>query len=320
MNPMPSSCGLRKAPRKRGKIRVGEGLANWRSLRLRICFAASFRVRAEVAFPWLMLLIPLSARVGAERIKPMDAWQASDVATQRAKQDSFEDRKSAEAMEMSAPGGSAKSASSSRPSKLIVVGFMGGRVSAMNMGHREAQLIHSLQEDYPLAMHAAIFANRDGDRALKGILDLLDEDGNGRLSDAEKNAARIVIFGHSWGASEAVTLADRLDKLAIPVLLTIQVDSVRKQNQNDEEIPPNVREAVNFYQSEGMLRGRSSIVAMDPSKTRILGNYESSYRGNAVSCAGYPWYARAFMRRHIQIENDPAVWSRIEELIVSKLQ
>jgi len=203
--------------------------------------------------------------------------------------------------------------------KLIVIGFMGGRVSATNLVHREALLIRTLQLDYPLRIHAAIFANRHGEDALKAVLQLLDEDGDGHLNDQEKDAARIVIFGHSWGASETIELANRLNQLSIPVLLTVQVDSVQKQNQNDERIPPNVQEAVNFYQAEGLLRGRSSIVAADPTKTTVLGNYESSYRQNPVSCAGYPWYARAFMKRHIQIENDPDVWSKIEALILAKI-
>jgi hypothetical protein len=203
--------------------------------------------------------------------------------------------------------------------KLIVIGFLGGKVSAGNLVHREAQLIHSLQQSHPLAIHAAAFANRDGDAALKTILELLDHDKDGQLSDREKSAARIVIFGHSWGASETVTLADRLNKLEIPVLLTIQVDSVRKQGQNDAMIPPNVREAANFYQSEGLLRGRSTIVADDPAKTRILGNHELSYRENSVSCAGFPWYARAFMKRHIEIENDPALWDKIQTMILAKV-
>ena len=203
--------------------------------------------------------------------------------------------------------------------KLIVIGFLGGRVHATNLVHREAQLVGLLQQAYPLTIHAAIFANSDGDAALKAVLDLLDVDRNGHLSDIEKSAARIVIYGHSWGASEAVTLAGRLDKLGIPVLLTIQVDSVQKPDQNDRQIPPNVREAINYYQSEGLLRGRSLIVAADPAKTRILGNRESSYRRNPISVAGFPWYARAFMRRHIQIENDPQVWNQIEALIVARL-
>ena len=205
------------------------------------------------------------------------------------------------------------------PRKLIVVGFMGGKVHATNLVHREAQLIETLQQRFPKAVHASIFANRDGGQALKTVLKLLDQDGDGQLNESEKSAARIVIFGHSWGASETVTLADRLNKLDIPVLLTIQVDSVRKQSQNDEQIPPNVREAVNFYQSEGLLRGRNLIVAEDPGKTKILGNHESSYRENSVSCAGFPWYARAFMKRHIQIENDPLVWGKIESLILARI-
>src|SRR5277367_5487387 len=72
------------------------------------------------------------------------------------------------------------------PRKLIVVGFLGGNVSANNLVHREAQLIRTLQSQYPLAIHAAIFANRDGDSALKTILELLDRNKDGHLSDEDK--------------------------------------------------------------------------------------------------------------------------------------
>jgi hypothetical protein len=102
-------------------------------------------------------------------------------------------------------------------------------------------------------------------------------------------------------------------------LLRPEVAAAKKQSQNDRQIPPNVREAINFFQPEGILRGRPLIVAEDPAKTKILGNHQSSYRENPISVAGYPWYARAFMHRHIQIENDPAVWSQIEALILSKV-
>jgi hypothetical protein len=103
------------------------------------------------------------------------------------------------------------------------------------------------------------------------------------------------------------------------VLLTVQVDSVQKLHENDGDIPPNVHEAVNFYQSEGLLHGRPRIEAMDPERTIILGNFESAYKDDPVSCAGYPWYARAFMKPHIEIENDPRVWGKIEALIQTKL-
>jgi len=202
---------------------------------------------------------------------------------------------------------------------LIVIGFMGGNVRAGNMVHKEAVMAKSLQERYPVTVHAAMFANHDGPMALKTILQLLDVNRDGHLSVSEKDSARIVIFGHSWGGSETVTLAKQLNALGIPVLLTIQVDSVEKSGESDGRIPPNVREAINFYQAEGMLHGRSSIEAMDPKQTTILGNYKSTYKDNPVSLAGYPWFARTFMKSHIEIENDPRVWDRIEALIGTKV-
>lgn len=204
-------------------------------------------------------------------------------------------------------------------SQTILIGFMGGNVSPGNLVHREARVANELQQMYPRRLHAEVFANHDGQAAFTRVLKLLDTDGDGRLSDAERSAARIVIYGHSWGASETVTLARRLNAANIPVLLTIQVDSVGKLNEDDRSIPPNVREAVNFYQTEGLLHGRRSIAAVDPERTKILGNYQLSYRGHPVSCPGFPWFARTFMKPHIEIENDPSVWTRIETLIRGKV-
>jgi len=202
--------------------------------------------------------------------------------------------------------------------KLIVIGFVGGNIDATNLLHREVQLIRKLQESESSNIHADIFANRDGDAALRRVFELLGSDRNRDLSEGDKSAARIVLFGHSWGAYQTVRLANQLNQLHIPVLLTIQVDSVRKGLRSDSAIPPNVREAINFYQAEGLLRGRKVIIARDPAQTKILGNHELSYRQNPVSCAGFPWYARMFMRPHVQIENDPAVWDAIEALILAK--
>jgi len=195
---------------------------------------------------------------------------------------------------------------------------MGGRVHAGNLVHKEALLVRNLDQQYPSAVHAMTFANHDEQGALRFVLGMLDARKEGYLSEGEKSAARIVIFGHSWGASEAVNFAKELGQRGIPVLLTIQVDSVEKSGEDDGSIPPNVREAINFYQAEGRLHGRSSIQAIDPKRTTILGSYESSYKANPVSCAGYSWYARAFMKPHIEIENDGTLWDRIEALIVAR--
>jgi len=103
------------------------------------------------------------------------------------------------------------------------------------------------------------------------------------------------------------------------VLLTIQVDSVTKRGEDDSVIPANVAQAANFYQSEGWLRGRSQVRAADPGKTQILGNYHFEYKAHPLACGQYPWYDRAFMKAHTEIECDPNVWGKVEGLIRSKL-
>ena len=201
---------------------------------------------------------------------------------------------------------------------LLVIGFMGGRIHAGNLAHGEARLARDLDQRYPETVRAITFANHQQREALRTVLQLLDTARDGRLSDAEKIAARIVLFGHSWGASEAIQLARELDRRGIPVLLTIQVDSVEKSGEDDGAIPPNVREAINFYQNEGLLHGRQAIQAVDPARTTILGSYRSSYKSSPVSCAGYGWFARTFMKPHIEIENDHALWGKIESIIVAR--
>jgi pimeloyl-ACP methyl ester carboxylesterase len=203
--------------------------------------------------------------------------------------------------------------------KLIVIGFMGGNVRSTNYLHREALMARELQQRFPNALHAAVFANHDAANALRTLLALLDQNRDGCLSPEEKTSARIVLYGHSWGASETVTLARRLNALHIPVLLTVQVDSVQKPAEDDAIIPPNVHQAINFFETEGILHGRRVIQAADPARTTILGNFQSSYRTTPVALNGFPWFARTFMKQHIEIENDPAVWDQIEALIGAKV-
>jgi hypothetical protein len=202
----------------------------------------------------------------------------------------------------------------------IVIGFVGGRVRRDNAVHSEVQLANRLEHDYPSGVQVRMFENRRGQQARLEILGLLDTNHDGKLSPDEKRDARIAIYGHSWGASETVTLARALGKEGIPVLLTVQVDSVTKPGEDDESIPANVAQAVNFYQDTGLLHGRPRIRAADASRTQILGNFQFDYTTNSVNCEGYPWYARVFMKPHIEIESDPSVWGQVESLIRSKLR
>jgi hypothetical protein len=201
----------------------------------------------------------------------------------------------------------------------MVIGFVGGYVKPDARAHSTVQLAEHLRNSYPAGVYVKVFENHHGDQAYKELLRHLDSDHDGTLSPDEKRQARIIIFGHSWGASETITLARKLEKDGIPVLLTIQVDSVSKSGENDAIIPANVAQAANFYQPHGLVHGRPQIRAEDPDHTEIVGNFRFDYSANPVSCNGYPWFNHIFMRPHIEIECDPKVWTQVEALIETKL-
>ncbi len=201
----------------------------------------------------------------------------------------------------------------------IVIGFVGGYIKHDNLVHSEVQVAAHLSQDYSAGVYVRVFENYHGEQAYQEILRLLDTNHDGTLSVDEKLNARIVIYGHSWGASETVALARRLGKDGIPVLLTIQVDSVSKKGQNDIVIPANVAQAANFYQTKGLLHGRPQIRAADPARTRIIGNFRFDYTHHPLTCAQYHWFDRLFVKPHTEIECDPVVWTQVENLIRSEL-
>jgi hypothetical protein len=207
----------------------------------------------------------------------------------------------------------------SSASPVIVIGFVGGFVRHDDRVHTEVQLVKRLREEYASSAFVETFENHRGKDAHQAVLHLLDVNSDGELSPEEKQNARIIIFGHSWGASETVELARQLEKDGIPVVLTIQVDSVSKMGEDDAVIPANVAQAANFYQLDGMLHGQPQIRAANPTRTRILGNFRSDYKAKPLSCGQYPWWDRVFMKPHVQIECDPAVWNQVESLIRSSL-
>jgi hypothetical protein len=201
----------------------------------------------------------------------------------------------------------------------IVIGFVGGFVSHDNPHHGPVQLAKRVRETLPTGTYVRVFENRHRKEAYSAVFHLLDSNHDGALSSEEKSRARIILFGQSWGASAVVLLARDLRREGVPVLLTIQVDSVAKFWQNDSVIPDNVIEAVNFYQTHGLVHGRRRIVPADSSKTEIIGNYLVDYRKNPVRCPDASWAERFFTPSHMQSECDPRLWSEVEDLVRSRL-
>lgn len=203
--------------------------------------------------------------------------------------------------------------------KTIIIGFVGGFVRHDDPKHPEVQFAAYLRDRYASGTYVEVFSNHSERNALRQVERLLDTDNDGALSAAEKQQARIIIYGHSWGASETVAFARDLGQRGIPVLLTIQLDSIAKPGQKDSTISPNVASAVNFYQRGGFLHGRSEILAAEPARTKIIGNFQMSYRNHPINCDNYPWFARTFNKPHHEIENDPRVWDQLASLIDAEL-
>ncbi len=201
----------------------------------------------------------------------------------------------------------------------IVIGFVGGFVRHDNPHHGPVRLAKQIRRTVPKDTYVQVFENRRRRLAYETILRQLDTNHDGVLSSEEKSRARIILFGHSWGASAAVLLARDLRREGVPVLLTVQVDSVAKVWQNDSVIPDNVAEAVNFYQPHGFVHGRTRITAADPAKTEILGNYLKDYQKNPIVCTGTSWFDRTFTPDHMYSECDDHVWSQIGDLVRLRL-
>jgi pimeloyl-ACP methyl ester carboxylesterase len=205
------------------------------------------------------------------------------------------------------------------PPANIVIGFVGGFVGHDNRHHGPVQLAQRIRPEFAKDTYVRVFENRRRKRAYDTIVQLLDTNGDGILSAEEKARARIVLFGQSWGASAAVLLARELRREGVPVLLTVQVDSVAKLWQKDSVIPDNVAEAVNFYQPHGIIHGRARITAADSTKTEILGNYRTDYRKTPVQCPEASWLDRFITPGHMQTECDPHLWSQIETMVRQRL-
>lgn len=201
----------------------------------------------------------------------------------------------------------------------ILIGFVGGFVRHDNPHHGPVTLAKRARQYFPKDAHVQVFENRHRKDALKTIVRLLDSNRDGMLSDDEKSRAHIMLFGQSWGASAAVLLAEDLNRIGVPVMLTVQVDSVRKPWQHDDVIPDNVAAAANFYQPHGIIHGRPVIRAADDSKTQILGNYLFDYKKSPVKCEGMSWMDKTFTPGHMESECDPHLWGEVENLVRERL-
>jgi hypothetical protein len=200
----------------------------------------------------------------------------------------------------------------------LIIGFMGGRDSFRDRKVGVGRLADRLRERKLPGVQVETIENMRRGMAFKFVKRGLDRNQDGVLDLAERKAARIILYGQSFGGAAVVKFARTLHAIDVPVMLTVQVDSV---GRTDEIIPPNVRRAANFYQRDGrFIRGQSEIRAADPQRTRILFNRLHDYRNRAVPLENVSWYKKVLRTAHVKMDNDPEVWNEVQRLIVEAAQ
>ena len=199
----------------------------------------------------------------------------------------------------------------------LVLGILGGREPWNNKKLWVRRLALDLRARSLPHVQVETLENTKRPLAVQLIRKGLDHNGDGQLSAAERESARIIIYGLSFGGAAVVKLARQLDDLDIPVLLTVQVDSV---GLGDAVIPPNVRQAANFYQPNGwFIKGEPEIRAEDPGKTKILGNFKYDYSQKEVDTSHIHWFKKLFRAAHAKISNDRDVWAQVERIILNAM-
>ena len=196
----------------------------------------------------------------------------------------------------------------------LVIGFLGGREAWDNDKRGVRKLALKLRAMQLPGVHVETVENTKRPIALALVRSAFDRDRNGRLDERERASARLIVYGQSFGGAAVVKFARELDRMGVPILLTVQVDSV---GRGDAVIPPNVARAANLFQRDGFtIRGEREIRAADPARTSILGNHRFTYDGKKIDLSEVSWFKRLLQRAHTKMDFDPEVWALVEKMIL----
>jgi pimeloyl-ACP methyl ester carboxylesterase len=197
---------------------------------------------------------------------------------------------------------------------VLVVGFMGGRESWDNQRRGVRKLALKLRSMNLPGVHVETIENKNRRLAMQLIRNAFDHDSNGWLDEHERTAARVILYGQSFGGAAVVKFARQLNQLSVPVLLTVQVDSI---GRGDKLIPANVALAANFFQRDGLIiKGEREIRPQEPSRTTIIGNFKFDYSGKKIDLSQVSWLKRLFQAAHTKMDHDPEVWAVVENCIL----
>jgi hypothetical protein len=197
---------------------------------------------------------------------------------------------------------------------VLIIGFMGGRESWDNHQRGVRKLALRLRSINLPGVHVETVENKKRWLAVELVRNSFDRDWDGRLDQRERACARVIVYGQSFGGAAVVKFARQLKKMDVPVMLTLQVDSV---GRGDKVIPSNVARAANLFQRDGLIiKGEREIRPEDPSRTTIIGNFKFNYGGKKIDLSEVSWLKRFLQTAHTKMDHDPQVWALAERIIL----
>lgn len=200
---------------------------------------------------------------------------------------------------------------------VLILGLNGGREPWNNEKHCVRRLALKLRSMNLPNVHIETIENKKRSLAIELITKAFDRNGDGNLDHEELASTRLILYGQSFGGAAVVKLARQLKQIGVPVMLTIQTDSV---GRDDAIIPSNVAAAANLFQRNGwFIRGEREIRAEDPAKTTIIGNFKYDYSHSKIDISQVSWMKKSFRIAHTRLENDSEVWDKVEALIMDSI-
>ncbi|HXU35271.1 MAG TPA: hypothetical protein VN937_02840 [Blastocatellia bacterium] len=199
--------------------------------------------------------------------------------------------------------------------EILILGFMGGREPWNNDKHCVRRLALELRSMNLPDVHVETVENEKRSLAIELVKNAFDRNHDGKLDQRECASAKLILYGQSFGAAAVVKFARQLKQIGVPVLLSVQVDSI---GRDDSIIPSNVGRAANLFQRNGwFIRGEQEIRAEDPTKTTIVGNFKYDYSDSKIDISKVSWMKKSFRIAHTRMEYDDEAWGKVEELVLA---
>jgi hypothetical protein len=201
----------------------------------------------------------------------------------------------------------------------LIVGFTNG----IDEGSDE-----DLQDGPPLQLGASLRALglagvyiETADHTLRrAVLKLIESatgrDSKGRCGQVGCRDVRLIFYGQAKGGQAVFKLTRDLNRLAVPVALTVQVENV---GPSEDVIPPNVARAASLA-GDRMPHRPTRIIAQDPAKTQILANLRYTYEGKWADLAPTTWAEQFSHVPGSVMEAAVPVWNRVEDYILDELR